>query len=53
LVLESADVAHRVDAQRDSQPDGKPDMSGQWLLPIHPGYLGNIAADLEPTDVQP
>jgi hypothetical protein len=33
--------------------DGKPDLSGLWLLPLHPGYVANIAADLEPGDVQP
>jgi hypothetical protein len=34
-------------------PDGKPDFSGLWLTPLHPGYVGNIAADLDPADVQP
>jgi hypothetical protein len=33
--------------------DGKPDFSGLWLTPLHPGYVGNIAADLDPADVQP
>ena len=28
-------------------------MSGHWLMPLHPGYVGNIAADLDTTDVQP
>jgi hypothetical protein len=32
--------------------DGKPDFSGLWSLPLHPGYIGNIATDLEPADVQ-
>ena len=27
-------------------PDGKPDLSGLWLIPLHPGYIGNIATDL-------
>jgi hypothetical protein len=33
--------------------DGKPDLSGLWLISAGPGYLGNIAADLKPGDVQP
>lgn len=33
--------------------DGKPDFSGLWLTPLHPGYVGNIAADLDPADVLP
>ena len=32
--------------------DGKPDISGLWMMALHPGYLANIASDLEPTDVQ-
>lgn len=32
---------------------GKPDLSGQWSLPLHPGYIANIAADLAPGDVRP
>jgi hypothetical protein len=40
----------RAPAPRTS--DGKPDISGQWLFPQHPGYVGNIAADLDPMDVQ-
>lgn len=32
--------------------DGKPDVSGVWLTPLHPGYLANVATDLEPSDVQ-
>jgi hypothetical protein len=34
-------------------PDGKPDLSGLWLMPLHPGYLANIASDLDDDDVQP
>jgi hypothetical protein len=30
-------------------PDGKPDLSGLWL--IQGGYVGNIARDLKPEDV--
>ena len=33
--------------------DGKPDVSGLWSLTLHPGYVANVAADLEPQDVQP
>jgi hypothetical protein len=33
--------------------DGKPDLSGLWSISLHPGYVGNIAADLAPRDVQP
>jgi len=33
--------------------DGKPDLSGLWVISAGPGYLGNIAADLKPGDVQP
>jgi hypothetical protein len=32
---------------------GKPDLSGQWSLPLHPGYIANVAADLAPSDVRP
>ena len=32
--------------------DGKPDISGHWLFPQHPGYVGNIAADLDPADMR-
>jgi hypothetical protein len=33
-------------------PDGKPDLSGLWNK-ISPKYSRNIAADLEPDDIQP
>jgi hypothetical protein len=33
--------------------DGRPDLSGLWSLRLHPGYVGNIAADLDAKDVQP
>jgi hypothetical protein len=33
--------------------DGRPDLSGLWLTPLHPGYVANIAADLEAADVLP
>jgi len=34
-------------------PDGKPDLSGVWQAPPTGKYVDNIAADLEPGDVQP
>jgi len=33
--------------------DGKPDFSGLWALSLNPGYLANVLADLEPSDIQP
>jgi hypothetical protein len=33
--------------------DGKPDLSGLWLVPLHPGYVINLAADLDTADVEP
>jgi len=33
--------------------DGRPDLSGLWLAPFHPGYIANIAADLQPADIEP
>ncbi len=33
--------------------EGRPDFTGLWLLPFHPGYVINLAADLEPEDVHP
>ncbi len=33
--------------------DDKPDLSGIWIATPHPAYLMNIAADLDPADVQP
>jgi hypothetical protein len=33
--------------------DGHPDFTGLWLMPFHPGYVINIAADLDPADVRP
>jgi hypothetical protein len=32
---------------------GKPDFSGLWIAAFHPGYTINIAADLDPSDIQP
>lgn len=33
--------------------DGHPDLTGLWLLPFHPGYVINVAADLDPGEVRP
>ncbi len=33
--------------------EGKPDLSGLWMLNAGPGHLANITADLKPTDIQP
>lgn len=33
--------------------DGKPDLSGLWLLSAGPGHTANLAADLKPTEIQP
>lgn len=33
--------------------EGRPDLSGLWLQPFHPGYVINIAADLDPAEVRP
>jgi hypothetical protein len=47
-----ADGKPNLRAPAPHTPDGKPDISGHWLFPQHPGYIGNIAADLAPADVQ-
>jgi hypothetical protein len=33
--------------------EGRPDFTGLWLTPFHPGYVINVAADLDPADVRP
>ena len=33
--------------------EGRPDFTGLWLAPFHPGYIINVAADLDPADVRP
>jgi hypothetical protein len=33
--------------------DGRPDLTGLWLAPFHPGYVINVAADLDPAEVKP
>ncbi|HKS57228.1 MAG TPA: hypothetical protein VJS12_18175 [Steroidobacteraceae bacterium] len=33
--------------------EGHPDFTGLWLAPFHPGYVINVATDLDPADVQP
>jgi hypothetical protein len=35
------------------QADGKPDLSGLWLLYAGPGHIANIAADLKPGEIRP
>src|SRR5262245_51483363 len=45
--------APNLAAPAPRQADGKPDLSGLWRVPLHPGYIANIAADLDLADVQP
>ena len=33
--------------------DGRPDLSGLWTMSFHQAYLLDVAADLDPADVQP
>lgn len=33
--------------------EGHPDFTGLWQMPFHPGYVINVAADLDPADVRP
>src|SRR5271163_3200514 len=33
--------------------EGKPDLSGLWMLNAGPGHLANIAAELKPAEIQP
>jgi hypothetical protein len=33
--------------------EGRPDFTGLWVTPFHPGYIINVAADLDPSDVRP
>jgi hypothetical protein len=33
--------------------EGRPDLTGLWVAPFHPGYIINVAADLDPSEVRP
>jgi uncharacterized protein DUF3471 len=33
--------------------EGHPDFTGLWQMPFHPGYVTNVAADLDPAEVRP
>ena len=48
-----ADGTPDLTAPAPRTADRKPDFSGVWRIPLHPGYLANVAADLDPADVQP
>ena len=48
-----ADGKPNLRAPAPRSANGKPDISGHWLFPQHPGLIGNITADLDPADIQP
>jgi len=48
-----ADGTPNLSAPAPRGADGKPDLSGLWSFPLQPAYVGNIATDLEPDQVQP
>jgi hypothetical protein len=47
------DDAPNLSAPTPKTSDGKPDLSGIWAGPMNSPYLRNIAADLQPSDIQP
>lgn len=49
----TADGRPNLGAPAPRATNGTADLSGLWLTPLHPGYVANIAADLEAADVQP
>lgn len=48
-----ADGTPNLTAAAPRAGDGRPDLSGMWLLTLHPGYVANVASDLAPQDVRP
>ena len=48
----TADGKPDLSAPAPHAPDGKPDLSGLWTK-VSPKYARNIAADLQPNDIQP
>jgi hypothetical protein len=49
----TADGKADLSAPAPRTAEGRPDFTGLWLTPFHPGYLINLAADLDPEDVRP
>ncbi len=49
----TADGKPNLSAPAPQTADGKPDLSGLWAMNTPAGYVGNIAADLQPGEIQP